>query len=400
MKEITLYKNLPPNSNVNNSLGQFTSTEIFTKGGTDEVWGNSDERCNPFSFSPLDASMDYREKNTKEHIQNSENNEDIQISLSINEVEISEKKTVLKNSLHLNTDMDQNCEWVGMGIGWDGWQPKDLSDIVDKAAIEFMARVDGPIVYKVPIVFILEDYESNQCYATANYLGIDGGVITNDWTKVTIPLSSFSYLTNTIDLTNIKQLLMQCYDKIDIYIDNIKIIPYVHKYKRLNPNLTVRDSILPINIFSENLVSYYGINEQYCQNIILNQETSYNGGNFLEVNVDLQECKWNQLGISWNDWLYTDLSDNIYDLHLEFDVNVYKNSDTRIIFEDYSGKKISIELESYTDNEKTQNWEKVRIPFRQFPIRKSDINLKKIKNILFSFGDKTKLKLDNIKLTN
>ena len=89
MKEITLYKNLPSKSNVNNSLGQFSSTEIFTKGGTDEVWGNNDERCNPFSFSPLDASMDYREKNTKEQIQNSENNEDIQISLSINEVEIS-----------------------------------------------------------------------------------------------------------------------------------------------------------------------------------------------------------------------------------------------------------------------------------------------------------------------
>ena len=138
---------------------------------------------------------------------------------------------------------------------------------------------------------------------------------------------------------------MQCYDKIDIYIDNIKIIPYVHKYKRLNPNLTVRDTILPIDIFSENLTSYYGINEQYCKNIILNQDTSYNRGNFIEVNVDLQECKWNQLGISWNNWLYTDISDNIYDLHLEFDVNVYKNSDTRIIFEDYNGKKISIELE-------------------------------------------------------
>ena len=110
MKEITLYKNLPSNDNVDNSLGKFTSTEIFTKGGIDEVWGNSDERCNPFSFSPLDASMDFREKSTKEQIQNSENNEDIQISLSINEVEISEKKTVLKNSLHLKTDMDQNCE--------------------------------------------------------------------------------------------------------------------------------------------------------------------------------------------------------------------------------------------------------------------------------------------------
>ena len=91
MKEITLYKNLPSNTNIDNSLGKFTSTEIFTKGGIDEVWGNSDERCNPFSFSPLDASMDFREKSTKA-------NPELEImriykSLSISKLR-SQKKTV------------------------------------------------------------------------------------------------------------------------------------------------------------------------------------------------------------------------------------------------------------------------------------------------------------------
>ena len=39
----------------------FTSTEIFTTGGSDEVWGmkGKDEFCNPFSFSAYDASVDY-----------------------------------------------------------------------------------------------------------------------------------------------------------------------------------------------------------------------------------------------------------------------------------------------------------------------------------------------------
>mgnify|MGYP001036367601 CR=1 FL=1 len=39
----------------------FTSTEIFTTGGGDEVWGMSgkDGFCNPFSFSSYDASIDY-----------------------------------------------------------------------------------------------------------------------------------------------------------------------------------------------------------------------------------------------------------------------------------------------------------------------------------------------------
>ena len=103
-----------------------------------------------------------------------------------------------------------------MGIGWDGWQGKDLTNIIQGAAIEFMARVDEGPIYNIPIVFILEDYSSNQCYATASYLGIEGGKITDKWTKVTIPLPTFSYSQHNIDLSNIKQLLLQCYDKVDI----------------------------------------------------------------------------------------------------------------------------------------------------------------------------------------
>ena len=45
-------------------------------------------------------------------------------------------------------------------------------------------------------------------------------------------------------------------------------------------------------------------------------------------------------------------------------------------------------------------WTQVRIPLRKFPIRDSSIDLKRVKSIVFSFKDKTKLKLDNIKLTN
>ena len=137
-----------------------------------------------------------------------------------------------------------------MGIGWDRWQGKDLSSIMSNAAIEFMAMVDGDSIYNIPIVFILEDYSANQCYATSGYLGIEGGVITKKCTRVIIPLPTFSYQTHNIDLTNIKQLLLQCYDQVDIYIDDIKIISYNHNYKKITNSLTVRKSTYPINIFS------------------------------------------------------------------------------------------------------------------------------------------------------
>jgi len=398
MKEITLYENPPAICDVN-SLNGFTSTEIFSKGGTDEVWGNKEERCNPFSFSSLDASMNYNE-NTIDKAQVDTEEEDINISLSINEVEISEKKSIKKNSLHIKTDMDPHCEWIGMGIGWDGWQGKDISTIVDNAAIEFMARVDGSPIYNIPIVFILEDYGSNQCYTTANYLGIDGGEITNNWTKVIVPLSTFSYQTHNIDLTNIKQLMMQCYAKVDIYIDDMKIIPHEHNYKKISSSLTVKEMKFPINIFSEELNSSWGINNDYCGNIKLNSDLNYPSGKFIDIDIDKNKCNWKEFGISWNDWLYTDLSSSIYGVYLEFDLKLDEYQKTKISIEDYNGKKMKIDLAKYINTTKDDKWQKIRIPMKKFPIRESAIDLTRIKNIIFAFEDKTKLKIDNIKLTN
>jgi len=271
---------------------------------------------------------------------------------------------------------------------------------VNSAAIEFMVRVDKASVYKIPIVFILEDYSSNQCYATANHLGIEGGKITSKWTRVIIPLSTFSYQTNNIDMTNVKQLLLQCYAKVDVYIDDIKIIPYHHKYTKIAHQLTVLDTIFPLEIFSENLISSWGINDKYCENIKLSSDINYNGGKFIDVDIDKKQCNWNKLGISWNDWLYSDISNSIYGVFLEFDINVKNYSDTRISFEDYSGKKMKLDLNKYLNIEKSDQWQKIRIPMKEFPIRKSHIDLKRIKSIIFAFEDKTKLKIDNIKLTN
>ncbi|MGB0431765.1 MAG: hypothetical protein ACPGLV_14925, partial [Bacteroidia bacterium] len=44
-------------------------------------------------------------------------------------------------SLHLKWDkISQSCEWLGLGIGWDAWNGKDLKNIKNTAAIEMMVR--------------------------------------------------------------------------------------------------------------------------------------------------------------------------------------------------------------------------------------------------------------------
>ena len=396
MKEVTLY-----NQEIEQTEGinGFTSIEIFSDGGTDEVWGNEDENCNPFSFSSLDASIDY--SGIPKDLEKITDTVKIDLVYDLPSVEVKVKKNAEKNSLHIKTDKPPTCEWIGMGIGWDGWQGKDLSGILNNAAIEFMARVSGDAIYNIPIVFILEDYSANQCFATAGYLGIEAGEITNKWSKVIVPLSTFSYQVNKIDLTNIKQLLLQCYDKVDIYIDDIKIVEHKHNYKKISStSLTVKDTALPIDIFSEKLNSAFGVNNNYCQNIKLSSDSDYAQGNYIDVNIDNDKCSWKKLGISWNNWLYSDLSKSIYGVYLEFDIKIDKFSSPKIFIEDYNGKKMALNLLKYIKEEKTNNWQKIKISLKDFPIKKSEIDLKRIKNISFDFSDKDKLKIDNIIFTN
>ena len=397
MKEISLYENPPAIYDVN-YLNGFTSTEIFSKGGTDEVWGNKDEECNPLSFSSLDASIDYTFVSKSSEKLEETIKVDAKYDLQV--VKVKDKREIEKNSLHLKTDKPPTCEWIGMGIGWDGWQGKDLSGIMSNAAIEFMARVDGVPIYNIPIVFVLEDYSANQCYATAGYLGIEGGEVTKKWTRVIVPLSTFSYQTDNIDLTNIKQILLQCYDKVDIYIDDMKIIHHKHNYKNFSTSLTVKETDLPINIFLNELRSTWGINNEYCGNIKLISDENYSGGKLIDIDIDKNKCNWQEFGISWNDWLYTDLSNSIYGVYLEFDLKLEEYQKTKISIEDYNGKKMKIDLAKYINISNNDKWQKIRIPMKKFPIRESTIDLKRIKNIVFAFEDKAKLKIDNIKLTN
>ena len=376
----------------------FTSTEIFTTGGGDEVWGMSgkDEPCNPFSFSAYDASIDYSKINKPEPKQITEAVvEQVDRKYNLPTVRVKDRKRAPKNSIHLKTGKNPACEWIGMGIGWDGWQGKDMSNIMGGAAIEFVARVEHDHITSLPVVFILEDYSENQCYATANYLGIDGGKITRSWTKVVVPLQSFSYVKNKIDLTNVKQLLLQCYDATDVFIDNMKIVKYNHNYERLEDNLTVYDSISPINIYSNSLRGSWGVDIKKCSGF---STETVNSNSYISIDTDSSNCDWLDFGISWNNWLYTDISKSIKKLNLVFDLKATRAKSFVVSFEDYTGKKLSYEIKK-NDIKEDNEWGQIKIPLSHFPIRKSQIDLTKIKQIHFAFNYNAEMSIDNIKLT-
>ena len=95
MKEVSLYEHEIEQTE---GINGFTSIEIFSKGGTDEVWGNKDEECNPFSFSSLDASVDYSVISISSEELEDTIKVDIKYDLPV--VNVKDKKGIEKNSLH------------------------------------------------------------------------------------------------------------------------------------------------------------------------------------------------------------------------------------------------------------------------------------------------------------
>lgn len=117
------------------------------------------------------------------------------------------------------------CKWIGMGFGWDNWQPKDLSGIVDSACIQMQIRSQTDTLKSLPLALALEDYTGSQCFIgfSAKYLN-GKRIMPGSWTAVSIPLSDFPFERFKTQSDMIKQFIIQFEADGDVYIDNIKLV--------------------------------------------------------------------------------------------------------------------------------------------------------------------------------
>lgn len=135
-----------------------------------------------------------------------------------------------ENILKVSWNKDQDgCDWVGMGFGWDGWKGKDLGYVVDTLALELIVRSTGDPFTNIPWAFCLEDYSGGQAWLGYNTKFLKADKITNEWTKVQIPLILFPFEEFDADPTNIKQLLIQVFADGEIEIKSIELIPFAGK---------------------------------------------------------------------------------------------------------------------------------------------------------------------------
>jgi hypothetical protein len=144
-------------------------------------------------------------------------------------IQLKQEQSVVANgegAFYLKWDKPEGgCDWIGMGIGWDNWSAKDLSGILNEAAIQFKAKgMNGPI-RSLPLAVSLEDYTGNGAW-----LGLFSEFITqqeNDsWATVTLPLERFGWNEFGANPGNIKQMIIQFEAAGEVYIDEVQIVPY------------------------------------------------------------------------------------------------------------------------------------------------------------------------------
>ena len=128
-----------------------------------------------------------------------------------------------KNHLHIKWKKTKDCKWLGFGFKWDNFKPKNLLTIIENSALEFMIRSDSGEFFRVPIIFGLVDYSEKQCFSKINILGMEDGMVDEQWRKVTIPLSTFKYFKKGLNITNVKELRVQLLNQGNFHLDDIKI---------------------------------------------------------------------------------------------------------------------------------------------------------------------------------
>ena len=211
--------NVAANQEMPESIENFYSLNIFSDNINGEHWfteSSQSEISIPFMNRKSSKKLDKKETWLKQSKQ----------CLSI--VGTQEVAYSGKGSMLWEWDKKAgDCPWLGMGFGWDGWQGKDMSQIIDKAAIQFKVRTVKGTLKSLPLAACLEDYSGSQVWIGFSPKCIEGGIITEEWSNVILPISEFEWENApNLDPFNIKQLIVQFEAEGKIYVDEIKVIPY------------------------------------------------------------------------------------------------------------------------------------------------------------------------------
>ena len=298
----------------------------------------------------------------------------------------------------------EGCKWAGIGIGWDGYAGKDLSPIMNAAAIQFYVRTVNGRMFGLPFVLTLEDYSGGMgfCYTANKYF--ERTAIDTIWQRVVVPLADFDLETENLDPSNIKQLQIELQQSGNVYIDEIKLIYFTPEpVKPWMQEESLPDPLaMPVSIFSDKFKNdnSWGIFSTDCHKVEISNKEKASGNSSIHATWDFtnNNCEFNSLGASWNKWRPIDMTNVKSNAALNFQIKFVGSAsqDVFVGLQDYDRSKSEINLK--TLDLKPQIWNNVTIPLENLDSKK--VNFSKIKDFVMHFEGKGEVFIDDIKLVS
>lgn len=272
----------------------------------------------------------------------------------------------------------EGCSFAGVGFGWDGWAGKDLSELMDYAAIEFYVRSQKGRMFGLPIVLTLEDYSGGMGFAYTDNKYFERTAIDEEWQKVVVPLSSFDVEIENLDPSNIKQLQLELQQSGSIYLDDIKMVfyeaqeqtPWMLEEELPDPLAT------PIEIFSDAFINNngFGLVSNECQQFELSDKKSFNGLQSIHAKWNEKEAcsKYMSFGASWNKWKPVDLTSAINTHAFKFMIKNNGDASDKlplyIGIQDYDRVVDSVQVSSkyLSEGQFDSEWREVIVPLSAF----------------------------------
>ena len=298
-------------------------------------------------------------------------------------------------ALHLQWNRrPEACEWAGLGIGWDSYAGKDLSQLIDTAAISMKVKAGAGRMFGLPIVLTLEDYSGGMGFAYTGNKYFERTVIDEEWQTVVVPLAAFDMEVENLNPNNIKQLMFELQQSGDIYLDDIRLVFYEEPQE--DPWLVEAPradaTAFPIVLFDETFINGngWGLMENGCRSIGLSEAEAFSGQHSLAVTWNgTSGCGAIQVGTSWNRWFPVDMTrlDGANQLSLHY-LNANAGGRMLVQLQDYNGVYSEAVAVDFAGG---AGWTEVTIPVERLL---QGINAKDVKQLVFTFEGEGEVYLD------
>ncbi|WP_412063061.1 hypothetical protein [Rubrivirga sp. IMCC45206] len=323
----------------------------------------------------------------------------------------------------------EGCTWAGLGFGWDGWAGKDLSEVLPYAAVQMRVRAKEGRMFGLPIVLTLEDYSGGMGFAYTDNKYFERTFIDEEWQTVTVPLKDFDLDIESLDATNVKQLMFELQQSGSIYVDDIELIyydappqePWLVEAPRPDP------TALPIQLFGDAFINDngWGLVTDACQSIAITEADATQGTSALHIRWDLapDTCYEAAMGVSWDKWYPVDATSIASTAAVRFDVRLASGTASRlpirVALEDYARQTSQIILDGrfVAGGGFSTEWQTVTIPFTELrgggrelaaaPATVGDAaqfgdgaDLGSLKQLVFYFDESGEVFIDNLRLVS